>query len=345
MFGFRKIFSVGVLSMFVFANTVYAAPKAIVSSSSSGSGSVPKAIVAGTSSGSVAKAVTVSGVKQPIGPKKMIAVAAFENKAGWSSQWNLGEGMAEQLISALAKTNRFTVLERQNLDDVLKEQDLAASGRMTSAGTGAQMGKLYKSQILVRGAITEFSETKGGQGGVAYKGFKLGGGGGQARVTVDIRVYDTTTGEVLASKTANGYASTQNTNISYADSDFAIGTKNFKKTPLGTATRLAIEEATNFIIREMGNIEWIGKVITVKNGFVFVNAGKKSAIKVGDTMTVYSLGEALIDPDTGMNLGSEQTKSAVIEITKAEEKFSKGKVLEGTPEMIKKGDVVKFGKL
>lgn len=332
----KKSILIGAALSFLLTSSTFAVPRAIVVDDN--------VKVTPQAATYVPKATVVAGRKQPLGPKKMIAVSAFENKAGWSSQWNLGEGMAEQLISALAKTNQFTVLERQNLDDVLKEQDMAASGRMTSAGTGAQMGKLYKSQILIRGAITEFAETGGNDSGIAYKGFKLGGSAGQARVTVDLRIYDTTTGEVLASKTANGYAEAKKSMISYASSDFAIGTKNFKNTPLGTATRLAIEQATSFIIREMEQVEWKGKVVTVKDGFVFVNAGRKSAIKVGDKLTVYSVGEALIDPDTGMNLGAEESKSAVIEIVKAEEKFSKGRIMEGTPELIKKGDVIKFEK-
>lgn len=334
---FKKSVLMGAAMSFLLTGSTFAVPRAIVVDDNVKATPQPAAYVP--------KATVVGGRQEPLGPKKMLAVAAFENKAGWSSQWNLGEGMAEQLTSALMKTNQFVVLERQNLDDVLKEQDLAASGRMSSEGTGAQMGKLYKSQILIRGAITEFAETGAQDSGIAYKGFKLGGSGGQARVTVDIRMYDTTTGQVLASKIANGYATTQKSMISYANSDFAIGTNNFKSTPLGQATRMAIEQATSFIIREMENVEWKGKVITVKDGFVFVNAGTSAGIKIGDKMTVFGVGEALIDPDTGMNLGAEETKAAIIEIVKIDKKFSKGQVVEGDATLIKKSDTVKFEKL
>lgn len=274
-----------------------------------------------------------------LGPKKMIAVADFENKANWSSTWSLGEGMSEQLTTALMKTGQFIVLERQSIDDVLKEQDFGASGRTTTAG-GAQMGKIYKAQILIRGAITEFSQESKGSTGIRIENFNIGGGGSKAIVTVDIRIYDTTTSQVLASKMCHGIAKTSGTTFSYSDAKYAFGTSQFKATPLGEATREAIERAVDFVLAEMANVDWQGKVVTVKEGKVFINAGARSGLKAEDKFTIYSLSEPLIDPDTGMNLGSEESKIGEIKVISVEDKFSKADVLSG--EGFKRGDVVKF---
>jgi curli biogenesis system outer membrane secretion channel CsgG len=65
------------------------------------------------------------------GPKARIAVSRFTDKTGkgwWTGQ--IGDGMADMLTTALFNTNRFIVLERQTLQDVLAEQDLGASGRI-----------------------------------------------------------------------------------------------------------------------------------------------------------------------------------------------------------------------
>ena len=55
------------------------------------------------------------------GPKARIAVARFTDKSNNSRWWRkeIGEGMADQLTTALVGTNRFIVLERQALDAVL----------------------------------------------------------------------------------------------------------------------------------------------------------------------------------------------------------------------------------
>ena len=55
----------------------------------------------------------------------------------------IGEGMRDMLTTALFKTKRFAVLERAILDEVMKEQDLAASGRVQQ-GTGAATGGIVR---------------------------------------------------------------------------------------------------------------------------------------------------------------------------------------------------------
>ena len=49
------------------------------------------------------------------GPKARVAVARFTDKSNDSRWWRkeIGEGMADQLTTALVSTNRFIVLERQ----------------------------------------------------------------------------------------------------------------------------------------------------------------------------------------------------------------------------------------
>ena len=66
-----------------------------------------------------------TGEQESIGYlKKRIAVAGFENKVRpwWSGHWEIGEGMSEMLVTALVNTGKFIVLERQALEDILKEQ-------------------------------------------------------------------------------------------------------------------------------------------------------------------------------------------------------------------------------
>ena len=92
-----------------------------------------------------------------VGPRKTIAVADFENKAGAEAQWNLGNGMAEMLTTALVNTNRFIVVERQNIQGIIQEQDFSVSGRTINVGA-PKIGSLLNTQILVSGAITEFSQ-------------------------------------------------------------------------------------------------------------------------------------------------------------------------------------------
>ena len=66
------------------------------------------------------------------GKKPRIGVLRFTNQtsAGW---WrgSVGTDLQDMLIAELASLKAFRVLERKELDAVMKEQDLGASGRVS----------------------------------------------------------------------------------------------------------------------------------------------------------------------------------------------------------------------
>src|SRR3972149_4840333 len=58
--------------------------------------------------------------QEPVaGPKKRIAVTAFEFKAARGSR-EVGRGMSDMLSDALFNSNRFIVLERENIREVIQ---------------------------------------------------------------------------------------------------------------------------------------------------------------------------------------------------------------------------------
>ena len=63
------------------------------------------------------------------GVKKRIAVTAFEFKAAGGGS-EVGRGMSDMLSNALFNSNRFIVLERENIKEVIQEQDFGATGRV-----------------------------------------------------------------------------------------------------------------------------------------------------------------------------------------------------------------------
>jgi len=103
---------------------------------------------------------------------------------------------------------------------------------------------------------------------------------------------------------------------------------------------MAIDRSVSHVSKKLRGIPWKGKIVTVKEGTVYVNSGSNAGLKSGDTFSVYRQGESLIDPDTGMDLGSEDTKVAEIKITEVQEKFSKATATFGSADVIGKGDLV-----
>ncbi len=309
---------------------------------------LPVCLVGLTSWGWAApRAIPVNGpaapraIPAPTGPKKMVAVAKFENKANWRGQWSLDDGMTEQLTDALMQSGRFIVLERQDIGAVIQEQDFGASGRTTKEG-GAQIGKINRAQILIKGAITEFeANASGGGQGLAIKGFAIGGSSASAHIAVIIYLVDSTTGQVIESQRCEGKADSGGLAFSYTDRDFAFGSSDFKKTPVGKAVQMAIDQAVNFISFRMSKMPWRGRIILVKeNGDLYINAGADAGIRQGDQFNVYKQGEALVDPDSGLDLGSEETKIGRVEVSQVKDKYSIAIAVNGGG--FDKGCVIKF---
>ena len=271
--------------------------------------------------------------------KKTVAVSRFENKTNARGQLTLGRGMSDQLADALVNSGNFVVVERQNLSDVLTEQDFARSGRTAKSKT-AQTGKVVPSQILIKGTVTEFeSETSGGGSGFSFKGITLGQESTNAHVGLMIRIIDTTTGEVLASERVEGKAESGGTKIGLSKGGYGFETEGFKSTPLGKATQIAIDRAVFQIIEKLNAMPFEGKIIQVKGETIYTNIGERNGAAPGDVFTVFSTGEEMIDPDTGESLGSEEEKVGTIKLTSVKEKFSKASVASG--QAFAKGFLVK----
>lgn len=178
----------------------------------------------------------------------VVAVAEFKNEtnAGW---WGggVGEDLADMLANELAATEAFRVVERKQLDAVLDEQDLAGSGRINPA-TGAEIGKVTGAQYLVIGTVSSWEEnTRGSGGGISYRGIGIGGARKEAYMAIDVRVVDTTTGEVVHTRTVEGRSGGYGVNIRGYRHGFGGQLAKHDNTPAGKAIRAALVEATDYL--------------------------------------------------------------------------------------------------
>jgi curli biogenesis system outer membrane secretion channel CsgG len=182
------------------------------------------------------------------GGKPVVAVAEFKNEsgAGW---WRGGVGweLSGMLSNELAATGDFKVVERSKLEDVLSEQNLAASGRV-SAGTGAKIGKLTGAQYLIAGTVTAYEEeTASTGGGISFGGVSLGGKSEKAYLAVDLRVINSTTGEIEFVRTVEGNAKGGGMSIGLYRGGFGGSLSQENKTPAGKAIRAALVEITDYL--------------------------------------------------------------------------------------------------
>ena len=81
-----------------------------------------------------------------------------------------------------------------------------------------------------------------------------------------------------------------------------------------------------------------GSIVKVESRRVWLNIGQ-GAVDVGDSLEVLAKGEELIDPETGISLGSEDTVAGRARVTDVREKFSIAQ-LDTAAGTIKRGDRV-----
>ncbi|HEX2833791.1 MAG TPA: CsgG/HfaB family protein [Thermoanaerobaculia bacterium] len=180
--------------------------------------------------------------------KPVMAVSEFRNDT--SAAWwygGVGSDLAGMLTNELAGTGNFKMVERDKLDAVLDEQDLADSGRV-SKKTGAKIGKLTGAQYLVVATLTAFeSDVKGTGGGLSFRGISVGGKKEDAYMAVDLRVIDTTTGEIEFTRTIEARASSGGLAVGVYRGGFGGNLSKYEKTPTGKAIRAVIMEISEYL--------------------------------------------------------------------------------------------------
>lgn len=191
----------------------------------------------------------------PVGARYIVAVPDFAvragsvkvgqvdlSKEGETFYKELGSGVADIFLTEAFRSGRFRITERSELDKVLLEQNLAQSGRIDPA-TAADLGRITGAEIIVLGSLTEFGiSTTGGGGRV------LGIFGGStetvtARVTVDIRMVDAVTAEVLAIGHATSEVSQSNVQVDVGNVLRALRAGRSGTTIVDIAVRNAIRGA------------------------------------------------------------------------------------------------------
>jgi curli biogenesis system outer membrane secretion channel CsgG len=180
--------------------------------------------------------------------KPAVGVAEFKNdtSAGW---WysDVGDDLSGMLANELAGTGKFKVVERSKLDKVLDEQDLADSGRIKKS-TGAKIGELTGAQYLVFATVSAFdTKTASTGGGVSFRGISVGGKKEEAYIAVDLRVVDTTTGEVAFTRTVEARSSGGGVNVGLYRGGFGGNLNKEANTPTGKAIRAVIMEISEYL--------------------------------------------------------------------------------------------------
>jgi curli biogenesis system outer membrane secretion channel CsgG len=200
--------------------------------------------------------------------RPMVAVMDFDYSAvtnWWSGVWgnyDIGKGVADQVVDELINESDFRVIERKRIDTVLAEQDFQQSDR-ADPHTQARIGKVLGVRYIIAGSITKFttSDKKYSAGGIV-KG-PLGGLGlkkSKSEVQLNARVIDAETGEILIAAKGKG-DSKKGGGVTVAGGaggvagGFSMGSDEYRASALGEAQEKACVDLVKNIVKRQGKLQ------------------------------------------------------------------------------------------
>lgn len=177
----------------------------------------------------------------------------------WINTWAnysdpISGGVKDMLTSELVACDKFIVYERENLGDIMAEQQLTNSAA-ANPKTKIPAGQLEGVELFIYGALTEFDAA--GQGGEITvpipafgKTFDANIGYKKATVAMDLRIVDTRTGRIVGVTTVKGSATSVQLGGREKEHWGSLPTslEGYKNTPVEAALRKMMKEAVKVIV-------------------------------------------------------------------------------------------------
>ncbi|MBM3495519.1 MAG: hypothetical protein FJX72_14530 [Armatimonadetes bacterium] len=261
-----------------------------------------------------------------------IAVVAMNSRGG-----SQVDGVVGDMMTTAFRSVGLRVLERQELDAVLREQRLAQSGDVDPE-TAVARGKIVGAEYLVGAKATEFGIRDSRHGGL----FGLGPFGGvqirtsTARVVLDARILDVKTGEVLATAVAEGKIVNYGGSLiggSWVGGAITLGgvdvnSRDWSESVLGRAARKAVDGVVKKLIGDAPASS--GRVLAVTDdGVIVVSLGKRDGVREGDRVDVYALSQIM--DRAGEPVWTEERRVGRLRLTEVRLDRSRAEVVEGDP--------------
>jgi curli biogenesis system outer membrane secretion channel CsgG len=144
-----------------------------------------------------------------------VSVPDFRNTVTqpiWWWQGPVAADLSAALANELQASGQLQVVERRNLKEVLSEQELAELGLVRKNGNAARKGQMTGARYIVLGTVSSYDsnvESKSSGSSFGLLGFGKQNQQLETKdyVAIDIRVVDSTSGEVVGSRTIEGRAS------------------------------------------------------------------------------------------------------------------------------------------
>ena len=217
--------------------------------------------------------------------KRKVAIGRFSNETQY------GKGMfydrendpmqkqaTDFLMAKLNQSGKFILLERSDIDALEQEKD-------------GEMNKINADYLII-GSITKYGRKSEGQQKI-FSSTKTQ----MVEAGVSIRIVEVSTGLVIYSEEAEGYAETTTKDVVGVG-----GQAGFDATLSDKAISAAISQLVENIIKKCTDQPWRSYILTIEDGSYVISGGASQGIATGDVFNVYVKGKVVKNPQSGVDV-------------------------------------------
>ncbi len=246
--------------------------------------------------------------------------AVVEKVAGYGQRNELAQivqGLDAKLADALQNTRKFEVRAHAELAKIIGEQQAQDSGNFDLSDPAR--AKPFQLAGIPYLALVQIDDFQDQVQTARFEGVGQQATRRQIRLSAVCRVFDATRGTLLES-----------VRVTLADLDFRNNPQYVVDQKGGDLTEAVVnviaDKMANRVAQKITDTVFPAKALVVRDGVVTLNRGEGTDIAVGEIWEVFAQGEALIDPDTGENLGSEEVAVGFVRVISVAPKFSRAEI-------------------
>lgn len=253
--------------------------------------------------------------------KKVVAVTGVE----YSSSAYMGRRAAadfeSQLVTVLVDSGRYDVVERNQLNYVVRELGLQSSG-MISGNTAIKFGQMTGADYTVVGNVIAADVQRFDN--YLYKGHK-------AKVKFNFKFIDNKTGMIKIAKIVEGSDTVSEFENSNPDKNILLSG--------------AVNDASKKIVEMINRLNVLtGVVAAINNDKVYIDIGSDAGAHVGEKYILYREGNVVTHPVTGEIITVEEDYFGQLKVVEVNSNYSVCEIVKAKKD-VQKGDKIKRGTL
>jgi len=224
--------------------------------------------------------------------KKKVALLPFFNESPFGKE-DLAITATEEFRRELGRMRDY------NVDP--QAQSLFGTSKEIYAGGGMKLvqltrkAKLSGVNLVIYGRITHAKvRQKTDEIGMVRKTKSY------AESVVEVRVFDVHANKEIFSEKMDGNINDSAHKFFLSERD---ATLDYRRNLLRYSVRVAVRRFLPKINKLGAKLDWVGRVAKIIGSKIYVNAGRKSGITVGDILKVMTEGTEIFDPESGALIG------------------------------------------